>query len=177
MRQRRSHILPIGIYGQGCDPNLTWTCGPVTNGYQRCFGPSYLPAYQVSGTTNHYARYSYDAAGNVTSDGQRQFTWDALGMLHATSFGGPQGRQFRYLYTADDERIAVIERKRGTDQVYRNRTSWTLRGLDARLLRVLVDDFTSGSLVQTWKCDPNGVTRSARRLRRSVVRLASMADV
>jgi hypothetical protein len=74
-------------------------------------------------------------------------------MLHATSFGGPQGRQFRYLYTADDERIAVIERKRGTDQVYRNRTSWTLRGLDARLLRVLVDDFTSGSLVQTWKED------------------------
>jgi RHS repeat-associated protein len=104
----------------------------------------------VDGTTNHYLGASYDDADNVTADGNRSFAYDALNMMTAASV---QGRQFRYLYTADDERIAVVERVAQPDSSVRNRTSWTLRGLGPHLLTVWTDDSTSGTRLVTWKED------------------------
>jgi RHS repeat-associated protein len=89
-----------------------------------CFHSSSV-AGQISGTTNHYVNVTYDAAGNVTNDG-RQFTYDTVGMMATSVIGG---RSYRYLYTADDERIGIVEMT-GTP-VY----TWTIRGFGNEILR------------------------------------------
>jgi hypothetical protein len=103
----------------------------------------------IRGTTNHYLTYSYDAAGNVLSDGKRTFAYDPLSMMTRAQVGG---RDFRYLYSAADERIAAVERVT-SNNVVRNRTTWTLRGFDNQLLSDWTDDWTSGSQVTTWRED------------------------
>jgi RHS repeat-associated protein len=89
-----------------------------------CFHSSSV-AGQISGTTNHYVNVTYDAAANVTNDG-RQFTYDTVGMMATSTIGG---RSYRYLYTADDERIGIVE-VTGTP-VY----TWTIRGFGNEILR------------------------------------------
>jgi RHS repeat-associated protein len=102
------------------------------------------------GTTNHYAAYTYDDSGGVTADTSRSYGYDAFGLMTSTS---SEGRLLRYIYDADNERIAVVERVPGGDGVIRNRIWWTLRGLDSRLLSTWRDDWTSGSRVVNWTED------------------------
>jgi RHS repeat-associated protein len=66
---------------------------------------------------------SYDAAGNLTSSPSGvSFEWDPLSSLReATDFGE------RYVYTADEERIGVLEE--GVEE------EWTVRDLDGAVLR------------------------------------------
>jgi YD repeat-containing protein len=52
-------------------------------------------------STNRYTGITCDAAGNVTNDG-RSFSYDPAGM---TTKAVINGRDYRYLYSADDERI------------------------------------------------------------------------
>jgi RHS repeat-associated protein len=87
--------------------------------------PASMP--QAQGATNRLVGYDYDAAGNqrgVTSSPYYRGTFDAVNMMSARTLSA--GTE-RYLYTADDERIAVT-RPNGE-------TLYTLRGLDGKVLR------------------------------------------
>jgi hypothetical protein len=114
----------------------------------QCFDAGVQPLV-IRGTTNHYLDFSYDSRGNVVADADRAYSYDVLNTMTAMSMGG---REFRYLYTSDDERIAAVERKTvgGTT---RNMTTWTLRDFDNRLLSVWTDDSTSGTRFIDWKED------------------------
>jgi RHS repeat-associated protein len=111
-------------------------------GQQRRCSASSVAAAQLVGTTNHYAGTTYDAAGNVTvdrwkPDGQggmvadRSFTYDAIGSLSRTLSGD---RDFRFLYTYDGERVAVIERTTAPSGGAPDRITFFLRGFNNELL-------------------------------------------
>ncbi|MEA2346142.1 MAG: hypothetical protein QOF63_4311, partial [Thermoanaerobaculia bacterium] len=98
-------------------------------------------------TTNHDQAMTYDAAGDVTVDDQdRLLSYDALNMTTGISLPLPGGttRNFLEIYTADDERIALVEQLASGN----TKTRWTLRGLDNRALRTWTD-ITSGTS-HTW---------------------------
>ena len=129
----------------------SWTtaAGTTDRTYDN-FGNAIGAGLTVDGTTNRYSGMAYDAAGNVTNDGNGTYTYDALGMMTGTNALG--GRNFRYIYTPDDERVAAVERVVVGGAV-RTKTTWTLRGLGPQLQRVYVDDNTSGARVFSWKED------------------------
>jgi RHS repeat-associated protein len=121
-------------------------CSTNPDGTVRCGGTT-SPAEPILGTTNHYQNVSYDAAGNVTADrgGARTFAYDSLGMMTRAQTAG---RDFHFLYTADDERVAVVERVGSA-----NRTTWSIRNFGNELLTVWTDDATSGTRSIPWKED------------------------
>jgi RHS repeat-associated protein len=122
-------------------------CGPAPQ--SKCYSTSFLPR-DIQGTTNRYVDTIYDTAGNVTLDSDRRaYTWDPLGMMTTAT---ADGRTFRYIYTAGNERIAAVERV-PVASVLRNRTTFTLRGTGNQLLSTWTDDWTSGSRVFTRKED------------------------
>jgi RHS repeat-associated protein len=87
--------------------------------------PASMPA--VNAATNRFVGYDYDAAGNqrgVTGSPYYRGTFDAVNMMTARTLS--VGTE-RYLYTADDERIAVVKPN--------GETLYTLRGLDGKVLR------------------------------------------
>jgi RHS repeat-associated protein len=65
--------------------------------------------------------FAYDAAGNVTSTNGFNFEWDPMGMMRRFVEGDRT-----FVYTADDERIAILS---GTE------ATWTLRDLRGMLIR------------------------------------------
>ncbi len=114
------------------------------------------------GTTNHDALFGYDEAGDVLHDDQgRTFTYDALSMTTGATASFTNGggiRTFAYIYTADDERIALVE----TLPSSATTTTWTLRGLDNHLLRSWTnsswreDDIWRGAALLAYE-SPTGV--------------------
>jgi hypothetical protein len=80
----------------------SWSDGCASNG--RCFAslPSHLP---IAATSNHNNTHTHDDSGSITSDGKYNFGYDATAMM--TSLTGID-RNERYLYTAGDERLAVV---------------------------------------------------------------------
>ena len=138
------------------------------NTYRRCNSSNVcattsMLAVPIVGTTNHYAGFQYDSAGNVVVDrwkgvptGQggvtgvpsRTYSWDALGMM--TRLDDDQIK-LRFLYTPADERIAAIERITGTNGITRNKVTYTLRNLDHQLLSVFT--MAPGSTSLAWKED------------------------
>ena len=112
-------------------------CSTNPDGSRRCGGTAYQPMV-IAGTTNHYVGHTYDAAGNVLSDGSRTFTYDPLNVTTRTQ---ASGRDFRFLYTVDDERIAAVEMLPGGGK----RTTCTIRGFNNELL----SEWTDGQ----WKED------------------------
>jgi RHS repeat-associated protein len=133
-------------------------CGPLPPAGQPrpCFSTS-VHGRQITSafyqglqqSTNRYTGITYDAAGNVTNDG-RSFSYDPAGM---TTKAVINGRDYRYLYSADDERIGVVERVAINDFITRNRATWTIRGFDNQVLSVWKDDSTSGTRVVSWAND------------------------
>ena len=88
--------------------------------------------------TNHLGGVSYDDAGSVTGASGATYTYDGTGMM-TRSITGTDDRQ--YVYTADDERIAVRQGVSWT---------WSVRDLGGKVLR----EFTStegASLTQTGR--------------------------
>ena len=87
----------------------------------------------------------YDAAGNVTSRGGTTHSYDGLHMMNRLEAptAAPSAVDDFYIYTADDERIAIRSLTSETN-------SWTLRDLDGGLLRQLEE--TSGD-VWSWTRD------------------------
>jgi RHS repeat-associated protein len=122
----------IGSFNDGC----------ASNG--RCFAslPSHLP---IAATSNHNNTHTHDDSGSITSDGKYNFGYDATAMM--TSLTGID-RNERYLYTAGDERVAVV-RNIGSGR----RTTWSIRALDNHLLRSWTDDTTTGTRQFTWSED------------------------
>jgi|GEM_PF-1844619 len=111
------------------------------------FAPRFSSSF--TGTTNHDAAFSYDEAGDVLHDDiGRSFTYDALSMTTGATVPLPNNgtRNFSYIYTAGDERIALVE-KLSTGATT---TNWTLRGLDNHLLRTWTNTSTGG---WSWRED------------------------
>lgn len=121
-------------------------CGPAG---ARCYAG--LPANRsVVGSTNHYGDLQYDQAGNVIGDATgRTFTYDAF---NRTTGSAASGREFRYVYGPDEERIALVERVPTAGGIG-NRTTWTLRGFGQQLLTSWRDDATTGSRIWSWTED------------------------
>ncbi|HWW61450.1 MAG TPA: RHS repeat-associated core domain-containing protein, partial [Thermoanaerobaculia bacterium] len=125
--------------------STTQPCTFMPNGTFTCSTPSFLQI-DADPATNRVKIWTYDAAGNATSDGLGgSSTWDGIGTMRSSLRGG---HDLHFLYNADDERIALVDRIAG-----RNKTTFTLRGLGNELLRTFVDDETSGSQVWSWKED------------------------
>ena len=99
----------------------------------------------VNRNTNHLSgpQTVYDNAGNLAQIDGHAYTYDPLGMM--TSQNATQFSQ--YVYTADDERIAVYK---GT------RWEWSVRDASARVLRAFTSDDTAtapASTGWTWITD------------------------
>ena len=121
-----------------------------TNGVQRTFeydafgnrqkclqagGTDCQPGLQIIGTTNRLALASYDSAGNVTQFDGHTYTYDALNMQTRDV----QGVVVRdYVYTADDERIAVYTPGNGAWR-------WTVRDTSGKVLRELTSHDAAGA--------------------------------
>lgn len=83
----------------------------------------------INPANNRIREATYDDAGNVTALGGHTYTYDALNM-QARDQWGTLARE--YIYTADDERIAVYDVGTGTWR-------WTVRDVSGKVLR----EFTS----------------------------------
>jgi RHS repeat-associated protein len=141
-----SGTMTIDAYGNPIHTTFEG-CSAPGSGQSQCMTTDILDA-EVAGTTNHYVGVLYDDAGNVTRDAnQHQFTYDAFNRARTST---SSGRQFRYIYGPNEERIAIVERVPATGGVMRNRTTWTLRGFGRALLSSWTDDSTSGNRVWTW---------------------------
>ncbi|HKS22548.1 MAG TPA: RHS repeat-associated core domain-containing protein [Thermoanaerobaculia bacterium] len=88
-----------------------------------------------SGTNRlNAANPQYDAAGNLTqwqpaaSSHVYKLTYDALNMVTEERIDSETSPHVTYVYTADDERIAVEDRVTNT-------AHWKIRGLDQKVLR------------------------------------------
>jgi RHS repeat-associated protein len=106
--------------------------------------------------TNHItgSGAQYDAAGNlifIQDPPDATYTYDAAGSLvHAVA--GTDDRQF--LYTADDERIATANGANGATW------TWTVRGLDGKVLREFTSSQAPGGLpTSTWQWTKDYVWR------------------
>lgn len=75
-------------------------------------GNTTTQAYEL-GVTGQTRTFTYDANGNMTSDGTRTFEWDARNQLVAVSSGG--GR-VEYEFNAGGRRVRAIRREGGTVQ-------------------------------------------------------------
>ena len=94
--------------------------------------------------TNRLSGATYDGAGNMTSPGalgSHTYTWDAVKMMK--TLADSAGRQFEYVYTADDERIVVKDVNPG---IWR----WTIRGFDGKVLREFESSVTIPSASWLW---------------------------
>jgi RHS repeat-associated protein len=104
----------------------------------------------ASSTNRLQSPDTYDAAGNLTSHATKRttqsFAWDPVGTMRTLS--DTAGRNVHYLYTADDERIAVIA-PAGSG----NQTTWSLRGFSDQLLRRFSDDTSTSTRVWSWNED------------------------
>ena len=95
----------------------------------------------------------YDEAGNQTGGATNgEYAWDPLGSLGELK----GGRHERYLYDANDERIAVIRYDPSTTIELERR--YTLRGIDQRVAREL----TYNTLTSTWSLTKDYVLRDGR---------------
>jgi RHS repeat-associated protein len=118
-------------------------------GAARCVGNTdcdLSPA--VTSATNRLTGLSYDMAGNLLAINGSSFTYDALSMAGSSQIGSST---LRYVYTADDERIATYDGFTWT---------WAIRDLGARPLREYTSsDSTAGSNTSygtanlTWQRD------------------------
>jgi RHS repeat-associated protein len=121
-------------------------------GAVNCLGQTTCaPTVTVDSNTNHLtmingAGVTYDDAGNIrtiaatSGDPGAVYSYDGTGMMTEATVG-TDARQF--LYTADDERIAV---KQGTSW------SWTVRDLRGKVLREFTSLETGPNLAMTnWQ--------------------------
>ena len=120
-------------YGFAVDPSTNQLDGTCPTGVVGCF------------------KGFYDEAGNQTGGVTNgEYLWDPLGALGELK----GGRHERYLYDANDERIAVIRYDTSTTIELERR--YTLRGLDKKVAREL----TYNSVAATWALTKDYVYRN-----------------
>jgi RHS repeat-associated protein len=141
--------FPEGLYTYDAFGNRTGSTIAHVNG--DVFGRVTTTIPVDSSTNRLQGTALYDTAGNLTQWAvDDTFTYDPASMVTTHNAAG---RTVHYLYTADDERIAAIERLLGTDQALHNKTTWTLRSPEDQVLRVFTDDAASGTRVWNWQED------------------------
>lgn len=107
--------------------------------------PSGGVAVPTDPASNRMIGETYDAAGNVTSRGERgTYTYDSLNMIVEYE-ALPNISRRRVLYDADDERIGTI--------IDSSLQRWTLRGLDGQILREFKGDSLGMGMVWSWEQD------------------------
>ena len=108
-----------------------------------------LPEHGNDQRGNRSSVASYDAAGNVISHGGHAYAYDELHRLKSDQYGGVTRE---YIYTADDERIAVL-----TSAASGSFWRWTIRDVSGKVLR----EFTSQGLAgtSTWKWEKDYIWR------------------
>jgi RHS repeat-associated protein len=140
-----SATMTPGAETFGYDPFGNRTSAQITSGITRCNnGADCLRMPQMKSRTNRIAEASYNAAGAVVTLDSRIYAYDSTGMM--TSQTNAQ-RSLQYVYTADDERIAVYTG---------GRWEWSLRDPDDHVIRqVTSNDAASapGSTNWTWSED------------------------
>src|SRR6185436_1879543 len=68
--------------------------------------------YQVTNTGTAKS-FTYDANGNLTSDGTRTFEWDARNQLSAVNLGTHRSE---FVYDGQQRRVRILEKQNGTTQ-------------------------------------------------------------
>jgi RHS repeat-associated protein len=125
---------------QGNQQNFTYdpfgnrTATVTANGAIGCVGGCDVPDTAVTAqNNNHLSAATYDDAGNVTNGFGAVYTYDGTGMVRRATVG-TDIRDF--VYTADDERIAVRQGASWT---------WTVRDQSGKVLREFTSVETSSS--------------------------------
>lgn len=90
-------------------------------------GSTTTQSFAIDQSTNRFSAVSYDAAGNQLSWGAYSYQYDAIGMLERLDGGG---NETTYIYTADDERLWVVD-----STTFPWKEDFYLRDLDGRVLR------------------------------------------
>ncbi len=120
------------VIGPGIDVNRNNPTDPTTN---RLLGTASRPI-------------AYNTAGSVTAWGTATYTYDELHMAVRLKDGAENES---YVYTGDDERIAIIEANAGNTQTS---ARWMTRDLDGQVIRTYVEGgFNADPNTWTWEKD------------------------
>jgi RHS repeat-associated protein len=97
----------------------------------------------VDPASNRLSGEVYDESGSVVTHGSEQgpitrFSYDSLGMVTVVHGEFPQWSRKRMIYTADDERIAVMSGSTGGELASSNR--WTIRDFEGKVQRYFYSD-------------------------------------
>jgi RHS repeat-associated protein len=129
------------------------TDAQTTSGITHCNGGADCARVTgVQSPTNRLIGANYDAAGALTSLDGRLYTYDPLGMMTSQHYT----QLVQYVYTADDERIAVYNG---------SRWEWSLRDAGAHVIRqVTSDDAPSAPASASWTWTADEVFRGGTLL-------------
>jgi RHS repeat-associated protein len=113
------------------------------------FGNLRLPgAPEIDPSNNRVSTAAYDAAGNLTADSRGTYRYDAIAMMTghtpAATDTTPSVPR-RMIYTADDERIAIVAMPGGAPET----TRITVRDLGGKVLR----EFERSGTDTEWRRD------------------------
>jgi RHS repeat-associated protein len=113
-----------------------------------------LTVIPVDAASNRLSTATYDASGNMTASdsdpaSRSLYAWDSIGTMRSLT---ESGRDLHYLYTADDERVAIVSLQTGSPGSSAS-TTWTIRGMSNQVLRTIVDDNSTGTHVWSWSAD------------------------
>lgn len=100
----------------------------------------------IAGSTNRIVDATYDAAGNLTGYGGTSYAYDGAGMLIQDT----RTTTRQYVYTADDERIAMI---------VGSTWYWTLRDFSGKVLREMKSTAASNGTHSSWQWARDNVWR------------------
>ena len=121
------------------DVTETFAYDSFGNMTQRSRGTTATPI-AIDSNTNRLSGVEYDAAGNVLRLGVETYVVDAFNMMRTKVSSG--GAYEDYVYTADDERIAVND----PSGVWH----WTIRDFDGKPLREFKSGGSAGDSVWVW---------------------------
>jgi RHS repeat-associated protein len=103
--------------------------------------------HTINVANNRIDGLTYDNAGNATSFEGHQYRYD---LLNVQTVRDPDGAAIEYVYTADDQRIAIYTPQQGSWR-------WTLRDASAKVIRELTShdgpDGALSTLSWTWTRD------------------------
>jgi RHS repeat-associated protein len=102
----------------GTGPNYSWSYDRYGNRWSQTMtggtGSGTSSSLTVNAANNQVTGYSYDAAGNMTNDGNHSYTYDAEG--HITAVDGSQTAS--YVYNALNQRVRVTAGSTVTECVF-----------------------------------------------------------
>jgi RHS repeat-associated protein len=110
-------------------------------------------AAAIIGATNRITGATYDEAGDLTMYSGKSYTYDGSGMLIRDT-GATAGTR-EYVYTADEERIAMI-----VDSTW----YWTLRDFSGKVLREMTSTGAANGSHSNWQWTRDNVWRKGQLL-------------